>query len=1059
MKTANTHFLFIYRALFIGLFLSITGLDAIAQDAPSYELLTVDLAAVGETFTGTVVEKKQGGGYLPLPEGGLVSIQGQVVRTKRGGRVDIPPIFGGACEQSLSVEILFDGRCREDLSYRPVFSSAPVAFVPRVSNGKTNILHATSLIRPGRVFTTTGEGLDRIRAGGLRATDGGWIPMEPVAGSSLQQKYLTPASLPPGTYRFEAYGADGTVYQAPIESVHPHLDMSGPSLKKVGQKGKIRIRAGAAGTLTVWGGLPQIELISTQDMSTGRNAEGGTVFLIDTRGGEWIEIPFVARMVGQYNVTADLRTPEEAKEEYESETRCDLLSVNATVDRVAGATQFEAGIFVRETSGRPVAGSNVEAIVAHPGGIEMVSGVSNSAGLALAKTTLSGAWPEGSVTVAAFRTAGGVWQQEPFFSAETAATFFNLDPGMGGNAEDEAALAEMYRRNKRQWGNYQGICGTALVEMCTLYPELCEQFKKTEVEIEEWLRKREAGRSGRDEQSEAGENNDRLSDTTISPEMAEIYRENKRRWGNYQGICGTALMEMCRLYPEQCRKFEETEQAIENGLQELDRKMPDGKRPARQDDSNQENRSAVPTPSDPVNGPGAPSARQDDPQDQESDEEEPGENPIPEEDRADLKNDVIRRAFEENDVTALRILEIKLGYREAAVAKIGDQYYITYEKRVVFDPETGRPVNYWEFNEAQPLTAKDWYAIYLLSLGDNPLNLLARIVESAESLGRGFLDDLFKDMKDKGDASRLLEIKAEHLILLHITASFDQGAMPQLGDHYREAEQHMDRALAAAEQGDWATAIEEWQAAQSSMAWLALEVMPGAGGGAGRATRRAAKPLVEVAQDATRNLDEVAEALRKAARSEANQDLAQQMSRRAEAVEEMAEKAKKIDRVTSLGKARPANFPVAAKDRTSLEEYFGKNNVGTVGRRNPDNVLVVTDANGKKQVWVRPEYSDYKGAYEAVHGPIPNGTNMDHLQSRARGGQQGYGYVRLEVVDADVNQAWGRHMETRTVNAGNKGFVEPAGPAPVRHIDQFQWWKLQGISPASVEDWIRSFGK
>jgi hypothetical protein len=1052
MKTANTYFSSIYLGLCIGILCTMSQLTAVAQEIPSYQLITVDLAVQGETFTGTVVEKKKDGGYLPLAEGSLVSIQGQVVRAKRGGRVDIPPISGATCEQSLSVEILFDGRCREDLSDQSVFSSAPVAFVPRVSSGKTNILHAPRLIRPGRVFTTTGEGLDRIQTGGLRAVDGRWIPMEPVAGSSIQQKYLTPGSLPPGTYRFEAHGADGTVYESPVESVHPQLDMSGPSLKKVGQKGKIRIRAGADGTLTVWGGLPQIEWMPDREMRTGTNADGGEVLLIDARGGEWIEIPFVARMVGQYNVTADLRTPEEAREEYESGTHCDLLSSNTTVDPAAGVTRIETGIFVRETSGRPSVGTQVEVIVAHPGGMEMMSGVSNSAGLAVAKTALPGVWSEGSATVAAFRTAGGAWRQEPFFSGHTAAAFFNLDPGLGGDEEDEEALAEMYRRNKRQWGNYQGICGTALMEMCRLYPDLCEQFKKTEAEIEAWLLRRASG----DDSSSTGEE---MTDAPFDPAMADIYRENKRRWGNYQGICGTALMEMCRLYPEQCRKFKETEQAIEKWLQGLHGDPSDEKGTGRPggDDRTVRPAEGASSPSDSDPGSGG----QNDRQDREGAGEETDENPIPEEDRADLQNDVIRRAFEENDVTALRILEIKLGYRGAAVTRIGDQYYITYEKRVVFDPETGRPVNYWEFNEAQPLTAEDWYAIYLLSLGESPLNLLARIVESAESLGKEFLDDLFKDMQDKGDASRLLEIKAEHLILLHITASFDQGAMPQLGDHYREAEQHMNKALAAAERGDWATAIEEWQAAQSSMAWLALEVLPGAGAGAGKASRRAARPLIEVAQDATRNLDEVAEALRKAARSEANQDLAQQMSRRADAVEEMAEKAKKLNRVTDLGKARPANFPVAAKDRTSLEEYFGRDNVGTLGRRKPENVLVVTDANGNKQVWVNPEYSDYKGAYEAAHGPISKELNVDvdHLQSRTRGGQQGYGYVRLELVDSEVNQAWGRHMEKRTVNAGRAGFVEPAGPAPVRHIDQFQWWKLQGVSPARVEAWIRTLGE
>ncbi len=49
-------------------------------------------------------------------------------------------------------------------------------------------------------------------------------------------------------------------------------------------------------------------------------------------------------------------------------------------------------------------------------------------------------------------------------------------------------------------------------------------------------------------------------------ELAEMLRNNKRRWGNHQGICGTGLMEMQRHYPDSWRQFLETERQLEEWL-------------------------------------------------------------------------------------------------------------------------------------------------------------------------------------------------------------------------------------------------------------------------------------------------------------------------------------------------------------------------------------------------------------------------------------------------------------------------------------------------------------
>ena len=35
---------------------------------------------------------------------------------------------------------------------------------------------------------------------------------------------------------------------------------------------------------------------------------------------------------------------------------------------------------------------------------------------------------------------------------------------------------------------------------------------------------------------------------------------------------------------------------------------------------------------------------------------------------------------------------------------------------------------------------------------------------------------------------------------------------------------------------------------------------------------------------------------------------------------------------------------------------------------------------------------------------------------------------------------------------------EPQGPPPIRNIDQFQWWKLQGITPEQIDQHLRRRG-
>jgi hypothetical protein len=163
-------------------------------------------------------------------------------------------------------------------------------------------------------------------------------------------------------------------------------------------------------------------------------------------------------------------------------------------------------------------------------------------------------------------------------------------------------------------------------------------------------------------------------------------------------------------------------------------------------------------------------------------------------------------------------------------------------------------------------------------------------------------------------------------------------------------------------------------------------------------------------------------------------------------------------------KSPPTNrMPVAVENKAALENFYSGEGyeVRQLGRRNEQNVLAVYDSEGNVQsVWVRPGsrssndipslYQGYRDAYEEIYkeffGQLPDGYDVDHLFSAARGGQQGYGYVRLELVPTEVNRAWGTYWETKWPKLGRGGHLESVLPG-VRGIDWQQWLKFNGISP------------
>lgn len=129
---------------------------------------------------------------------------------------------------------------------------------------------------------------------------------------------------------------------------------------------------------------------------------------------------------------------------------------------------------------------------------------------------------------------------------------------------------------------------------------------------------------------------------------------------------------------------------------------------------------------------------------------------------------------------------------------------------------------------------------------------------------------------------------------------------------------------------------------------------------------------------------------------------------------------------------RLQNMPVVAKDAFALKAYCLRKGYALrpLPRRSARDVLVAYDVFGKPHsVWVRPGsrtspdiqrlYDGYRSAFKKVfRKDLPDEYVIDHLQSSARGGQQGYDYVRLVLVRKDINEAWGGYSELRLPQGG-----------------------------------------
>lgn len=149
-----------------------------------------------------------------------------------------------------------------------------------------------------------------------------------------------------------------------------------------------------------------------------------------------------------------------------------------------------------------------------------------------------------------------------------------------------------------------------------------------------------------------------------------------------------------------------------------------------------------------------------------------------------------------------------------------------------------------------------------------------------------------------------------------------------------------------------------------------------------------------------------------------------------------------------------------------LDDRGAKVEVGGVGSRRQTDTVIASrsgDPDRNASVWVRATYQGYRTAYvgflNQVYGTQAStsdlgGYDIDHLLNRARS-PGGAGFIRIEAIRSDVNQAWGRlfektasdprffanrHRRRRTLSwvicakLGNQ--YPPNGPADTAGIDR-----------------------
>ena len=275
----------------------------------------------------------------------------------------------------------------------------------------------------------------------------------------------------------------------------------------------------------------------------------------------------------------------------------------------------------------------------------------------------------------------------------------------------------------------------------------------------------------------------------------------------------------------------------------------------------------------------------------------------------DPKEKDVRDAFNNNNQTAVRVLEVRIGRNQIGITRINGQYVYTEKTKLIGDN------NCWDFDNPKPIQGSDWTLIYHLSRRSNSFVFIKRIAYSAESIGKSFLDDVFKEMENGSKEVDVINLQGAALIMMIFVMNFEQAAMPQLGDPLREAGSSFQDAYKADNAAD---AMKHLAWGLFNVGMAGLEVLPLGGSGTVAKTtvktgRELVQSLVQASKRQLRVLDNAADKLRTAAKnSDISANKAGLLRQRADAITDEANRLRQT--INKIESANPDDLVQSADD-------------------------------------------------------------------------------------------------------------------------------------------------
>ncbi|HEY6249917.1 MAG TPA: hypothetical protein VI685_08135, partial [Candidatus Angelobacter sp.] len=307
-----------------------------AQQKPAYQVVAPDIVPQGEAFTIRILQNA-GAGQVPLVAGRPISINGNLLSTEDGGKVQVPAWAEEIGNQFLVIDVVATGE--QYLPGPPVQHHIEVVKLPQPPEQLPSRLSRLSdtAFSDGNL-RVDGQGLNSLRNATLQG-DGGNYPLSDSVGSSLQQIYRCPKDLPQGSYHFVAQDAKGQTVTAPGVTINPTLNITGDQIRRRGQRGKFVVTSDVEGDVTLSGGEPIIQLDIRQ---------------VHVTPNKPATIDFTALQVGKYDVGAQMITPDwPPPDAPRSDANVGPLQTNFNAGD--NKTTVSAPVSVTDSQGKPVA--------------------------------------------------------------------------------------------------------------------------------------------------------------------------------------------------------------------------------------------------------------------------------------------------------------------------------------------------------------------------------------------------------------------------------------------------------------------------------------------------------------------------------------------------------------------------------------------------------------------------------------------------------------------------------------------------------------------------------